>query len=42
MAFSLAQELLKYNITVNAIAPGPIETEMVQSISEERRKIILS
>ena len=42
MTFSLAQELLKYNITVNAIAPGPIETEMVQSISEERRKIILS
>lgn len=41
MTFSLAQELLKYNITVNAIAPGPIETEMVQSISEERRKIIL-
>ena len=35
MTFSLAQELLKYNITVNAIAPGPIETEMVQSISEE-------
>ena len=42
MTFSLAQELLKYNITVNAIAPGPIETEMVQSISEERRKIISS
>ena len=42
MTFFLAQELLKYNITVNTIAPGPIETEMVQSISEERRKIILS
>jgi len=42
VTFSLAQELLKYNITVNAIAPGPIETEMVQNISEERRKIILS
>jgi len=42
MTFSLTQELLKYNITVKAIASGPIETEMVQNISEERRKIILS
>lgn len=42
MTFSLAQELLKYNITVNAIAPGPIETEMIKSLPEERKKKILS
>ncbi len=42
MTFSLAQELLKYNITVNAIAPGPIETEMIKNLPEERKKKILS
>lgn len=42
LTFSLAQELLKYNITVNAIAPGPIETEMIRGLPEERRKVILS
>ena len=42
MTFSVAQELLKYNITVNAVAPGPIETEMVANLPEERKKKILS
>lgn len=42
MTFSLAQELLKYNITVNAIAPGPIETEMIIGLPEERKRKILS
>ena len=41
MTFSLAQELLKYNITVNAIAPGPIETEMIKNLPEERKEKIL-
>jgi len=42
LTFSVAQELLKYNITVNAVAPGPIETEMVKNLPEERKKKILS
>ncbi|RLE74367.1 MAG: 3-oxoacyl-ACP reductase [Thermoprotei archaeon] len=42
MTFSLAQELLKYNITVNAIAPGPIETELIESLPEDVKKKVLS
>ncbi len=34
---SLALELARYNITVNAIAPGFIETEMTRAIPEEAR-----
>ncbi len=40
MTFSLAQELLKYNITVNAIAPGPIETELITNLPEELKNRI--
>ncbi|TAF67331.1 MAG: 3-oxoacyl-ACP reductase FabG [Cytophagales bacterium] len=32
------KELGKHNITVNAIAPGPIETDMFATIPEEMRK----
>ncbi|MGQ4833606.1 MAG: 3-oxoacyl-ACP reductase family protein [Candidatus Asgardarchaeia archaeon] len=39
---ALARELLPYNITVNAIAPGPIETEMIKGLPEERKKKILA
>jgi len=42
MTFSLAQELLKYNITVNAIAPGPIETELIESLPGDVKKKVLS
>ncbi len=42
MTFSLAQEMLKYNITVNAIAPGPIETELIANLPTEVKKKILS
>ncbi|HEY8363946.1 MAG TPA: 3-oxoacyl-[acyl-carrier-protein] reductase [Haloplasmataceae bacterium] len=35
---SLARELAKRNICVNAIAPGFIETKMTESLSEEIRK----
>ncbi len=41
MTFSLAQELLKYNITVNAIAPGPIETEMIANLPQDVKMKIL-
>ena len=41
MTFSLAQELLKYNITVNAIAPGPIETELIANLPQEIKEKIL-
>ena len=39
----LAKEVAKYNITVNAVAPGFIQTEMVDKLKEEqlRREVIL-
>ena len=42
LTFSVAQELLPHNITVNAIAPGPIETEMIAKLPKERKEKILS
>ncbi len=36
----MAVELAQYNITVNALAPGAIETELVAKMhSEETRKV---
>jgi 3-oxoacyl-[acyl-carrier protein] reductase len=37
---SLAREVGKLGITVNAIAPGFVETELTQSLSEEHRRRI--
>lgn len=39
---SLAKELGKHKITVNAIAPGLIETQMTKGMSFIRKRIILS
>ena len=38
MTKSLAWDLGQYGITVNCIAPGPINTQMMESVSEEWRK----
>ena len=37
---SLAREMGKLNVTVNAVAPGFMETEMTQSMSEAQREKI--
>ena len=39
---SLARELAPYGITVNAVAPHAIETEMSAEWSEERRKAVVA
>lgn len=38
---SLAREVISRNITVNAVAPGYIETEMTQALTEEARRALL-
>src|SRR2546428_2660236 len=37
-----AQELAKFNITVNALCPGFIETEMVTNLTEDVQKALLA
>ena len=37
---TLARDLAPYNITVNAIAPGQIETEMGALTGEARRRVV--
>lgn len=39
---ALARELAQYNITVNAVAPHAIETEMSREWSEEKRREIVA
>ena len=39
---ALAQEVVKKGITVNSVAPGYVETEMVMAIKPEVREQILS
>lgn len=38
---SLAREIISRNITVNAVAPGFIETDMTQSVSQKSREALL-
>lgn len=39
---SLAQEIASRDITVNAVAPGFIDTQMTQALSEEQRQAMLT
>jgi acetoacetyl-CoA reductase len=39
---TMALEMARYNITVNAIAPGFIETEMLAQVPEDIREKILA
>ncbi|MGE3920260.1 MAG: 3-oxoacyl-ACP reductase FabG [Gammaproteobacteria bacterium] len=39
---SLAQEIASRDITVNAIAPGYIDTDMTRDMTEEQRKALMS
>ena len=39
---SIAKEVASRNITVNAVAPGYISTDIVEGISEEVQAIIMS
>jgi len=39
---SAAQELARYNITVNAMCPGFIETDMVQALSDEVKDALIA
>lgn len=41
LTLSASKELATRNITVNAIAPGYIETEMTQVLPEDRKKLIV-
>lgn len=40
LARSLAREFATRQITVNVIAPGPIDTDMMGAVPEERRELI--
>ena len=39
---SIAKELASRNVTVNAVAPGYIETDMTAAMSEDAKKAVIS
>ena len=41
LARSLAKELASRNVTVNVIAPGPVGTDMLNELDEDRRSAII-
>ena len=42
LARSVAKEFAGRNVTVNVVAPGPIETDMIDALSEKRQEDIRS
>lgn len=40
LARSLAREFASRNVTVNVVAPGPIETEMLAAVGDDRRELL--
>ena len=42
LARSVAKEFAGRNVTVNVVAPGPIETDMIDALSEKRQQEIRS
>ena len=40
MTKTLSRELGKYNITINVVAPGPTDTDLMRNLGKERREII--
>lgn len=42
LARSVAKELASRNVTVNVVAPGPVETDMIESLSEKLQEEIRS
>ena len=42
LARSLAKEFASRNVTVNVVAPGPIETDMLAALTDDQRDAILA